>query len=83
MYSGVFYFFSTQNQVKQIIIGLGSMKYHFKALSVLTRSTLKNFQNFFAVLRETGVKFLTFSSYFARQKASATKEQAYLCSGKK
>ena len=52
MYSGVlvfFFLFSTQNQVPQISIGMGRVIYHIKALSIVIRTTSKNFKNFFNV----------------------------------
>ena len=36
------FLFSTQNQVPQIIIGIGRVIYHIKTLSVVIQTTLKN-----------------------------------------
>ena len=52
-----FYFllFSTQNQVSQIIIGIGRVIYHIKAILVAIRMKFKNFEKKFSVFRK---KFL-------------------------
>ena len=56
-----------QNQVPQIIIGLGRLIYHIKALSIAIRTTFKNFQNIFPVSRKTGLKFLIFVHFRTSQ----------------
>ena len=38
-----FFLFSTKNQVPKIIIGMGRVIYHIKALPVLIRTTSKKF----------------------------------------
>ena len=45
----LFFLFSTQNQVPQIIIGIGQMVYHIEAFLVLIRTTLTKFERFFTV----------------------------------
>ena len=51
---------SSQNQIPQEIIGLGWVIYHIKALTVVIRTTIKNFKKLFSVSRKTGLKFLIF-----------------------
>ena len=55
LYSGVLVFlFSTQNQATQIIIKMGQVTCHLKALSVLIRTF---FKKVIPVSRKTGLKF--------------------------
>ena len=49
--------FSTQNQVPQIIFGVGRVIDHIKALSVVIR-TLKPFEQFSQCLEKPDLKFL-------------------------
>ena len=49
-----FFLFFTQNKVREKIIGIGRVIYNIKALSVVTRTTLKIFQKFILVSRKTG-----------------------------
>ena len=53
----LFFLFSTQNQVSQIIIGIGRAIYHIKAILVAIRMTLKNFEKKFSVLRKNDTNF--------------------------
>ena len=53
----VFSFFSTQNQVPKIIIGISGVTYHFEALSVM----ILNFQKVDPVLRKAGLRLLILS----------------------
>ena len=58
LYSGVLIFlFSIQNQVPQIIIGMGRVIYQIKAILVVIRTTLKN-SIFFLVSKKDNLKFL-------------------------
>ena len=55
-----FFLFSTQNQLPQIAIGQGLVIYYIKALSVVIRTPLQNFEKIFPVSRKTAFKFVIF-----------------------
>ena len=61
-----FVFFSTQNQVPQIIIGMGRMIYHIKVFSVLIRTTSEIFSKCCLSVEAKRFEILDFWSYFER-----------------
>ena len=67
----VFYYFfllhSSQNQVPQIIVGTGRIINHFKALSVVIRRKLKNFENLLKKVEENGFEIFDFWSNLANK----------------
>ena len=56
----VFPFFSRKLGTTKKITGLGCGKNHIRTLAVVIRTTFKDFNKFFPVSRNTGLKFLIF-----------------------
>ena len=73
MNSVVLVFFSTQNQVPQIILAMGQLIYQTEAFSVVIRTTVKNSQKL-SQYREKLVQTFDFFFQFLAIKAN---EQAY------
>ena len=74
-----FGFFSTQNQVPQIIIRLGLVIYHHEALSVVIRTTLKNFPKKFASVEKHRFEVFDFRSNFEQIWRERVGLEAELC----
>ena len=58
----IFFLFSTQNQVPQIIIGLGRVVYHIKALSVVIRMSSQKKLKKFPSVEKNWFEIFDFSS---------------------
>ena len=66
-----FFRFSTQNQVPQIIIGLGWMTYHIQAFSVVIQMTSEKMPKKFSSVEKTQFEFFGLSSNFERRKSTS------------
>ena len=62
VYSGVFFLFSTQNQVPQIFIAIGRVIYHIKVLLIVIRTILKNLKSIFFSVEKSRFEIFDFWS---------------------